>query len=473
MSQERSTASEAKQACNVYTSASVVPSRSDRWAAGIVSGVLIAALFITLPHGRIPLPRVAAFLPVYLTLAIGADVLTTFLLLAEYRATGSRPLALLAVAYTFSATIAVAQACAFPGLFSPSGLFGAQSQTAVWLWAIWHGGFPALAALYGIGRLWARSRLGLPTLGHAAIAVVAGVAAGLVCAVVAYTAPLPILVAGDSYVGGFGGSWQTLVVIASVSLGLTIVLTRLATVLDLWLTVVLLGTLCDVLLTIFAQDRYSLGWYLARVCAVFTSATVALVFLGEFARLSYRFAQLAAVDPLTGLANRRSFDERLEEGLRAFVRTGEPLTLLMIDVDDFKRFNDTYGHVAGDAALRGIADAIREVVNRPRDVVARYGGEEFVIVLSDTPLEGALSVAERIRVEVVRRRIPHKGNRAAPYVTVSLGAASARGGSPDARELIERADIALYRAKGAGRNRIEADASPLDLTARAESGSVM
>jgi diguanylate cyclase (GGDEF)-like protein len=206
---------------------------------------------------------------------------------------------------------------------------------------------------------------------------------------------------------------------------------------------------------------------------VVTSVTVALVFLGEFARLSYRFAQLAAVDPLTGLANRRSFDERLEEGLRAFMRTGEPLTLLMIDVDDFKRFNDTYGHVAGDGALRAIADAIRDVVNRPRDVVARYGGEEFVIVLSDTPLEGALSVAERIRIEVVRRRIPHKANRAAPYVTVSLGAASARGGSPDARELIERADTALYRAKDAGRNRVEADPSPRDAGVRAETGSAM
>jgi diguanylate cyclase (GGDEF)-like protein len=422
--------------------------------AGIVAGVLVVAAIVTLPGGSRPLPVVNAFLPIYLTLAATGDALTAFLLLVQFRAGGSRPLALLAVAYTFTAVIAVAQACSFPGLFSPAGLFATRSQTSVWLWAMWHGGFPLIVTLYAISRRTTSDTFEQRPRRDVVVVAAAGLAIGLACATLAYMAPLPVLVQGISYIGGFNGTWQTVLGLAVLGLVATIALTRLATALDLWLVVVLVGGLCDATLTIFAHERYSVGWYLSRVYAVVTSITVALVFIAELTRLYHRFVRLASVDALTGLANRRTFDERIDEAHRSAVRSGEPYALLMIDVDDFKRFNDTYGHVAGDATLRAVAGAIAAVVHRPHDVVARYGGEEFAVILPGTTLDAGAVVADRVRNEVLARRIPHRSNRAGPFVTVSLGVGGSDVADAETTAVIERADAALYRAKEAGRNRV-------------------
>jgi diguanylate cyclase (GGDEF)-like protein len=422
------------------TSAQAVPSLAERWSAAIVAGLVVAAVAITLPFGSRPLPAIAAFLPVYLTLAATGD---------------ARPLALLAVAYSATAVVAVAQACAFPGLFSPDGLFGAHAQTAVWLWAVWHGGFPLLVMLYAIGRRTLRDGIAVQPRSVVFAVLGAGVALGVLAAAVTYVEPLPVLVQGTSYIGGFAGTWQTVIGLAVVGLVVTVTLTRLSTALDLWLAVVLVSTLGEVILTVFSHDRFSVGWYLSRVFSVVTSLTVALVFVVELARLYHRFAWLASVDALTGLANRRTFDERIEAEQRDALRTGDPCALLMIDVDDFKRYNDTYGHVAGDAALRTVAHAIESVVHRPRDVVARFGGEEFAVVLPLTAPDAAAILAERIRSEVVARRVPHRANRAGPFVTISIGVAGAAPGDADPTVMIERADVALYRAKEAGRNCVQ------------------
>jgi len=440
----------------VSTSALTIPSAAERWSAACLCVLLVVATLVTLPIGSRPLPVVFAFLPIYLTLAAIADAFTAFLLLVQFSGQGSRPLALLAIAYTFTAVLAAAQACAFPNVFAPTGLFGAHSQTAVWIWAFWHGGFPAFVALYAIGRRTANEGFEPRPLAAVAVILGCGLALGLAAAAIAFVAPLPVLVQGNSYVGGFAGTWQTVIGLAVLGLIATVVLTRMASVLDLWLVVVLLGGLCDVTLTILAHERFSVGWYLSRVISVFTSITVALVFVAELSRLYHRFSRLASVDALTGIANRRSFDERIEDERRATARGGEPFALLMIDVDDFKGYNDAYGHVAGDVALRAVADAIVAVVHRPRDLVARFGGEEFAVLLPATTLDAAVVVGERIRNEVAARRIPHRASRAAPFVTISLGAAAGMAEEADAAALIGRADAALYRAKASGRNRVAA-----------------
>jgi diguanylate cyclase (GGDEF)-like protein len=165
-------------------------------------------------------------------------------------------------------------------------------------------------------------------------------------------------------------------------------------------------------------------------------------------------ARLSRSDDLTGLANRRSLTEFIEHGWRAAQREQQPLSVLMIDIDHFKAYNDAYGHPQGDTCLRAVAEAIARVVSRATDLVARYGGEEFVAVLGNTPLEGALDVAEQVRAAIERLAIPH---RAAPghVVTVSVGATSslpARNTRPDAS--LAAADRALYAAKAEGRNRV-------------------
>lgn len=167
---------------------------------------------------------------------------------------------------------------------------------------------------------------------------------------------------------------------------------------------------------------------------------------------------LSAIDGLTGLANRRHFDHALAAEWSRAGRERRPLSLVLLDADCFKPFNDMYGHPAGDEVLRMVASCLRVGLQRPADLAARYGGEEFAVLLPETGSQGAMLVAERIRREVVARRVPH-GGAAAGFVSVSLGVASVvpRDGDPPV-SLVERADAALYQAKRRGRNRAEAHA---------------
>ena len=166
--------------------------------------------------------------------------------------------------------------------------------------------------------------------------------------------------------------------------------------------------------------------------------------------------QLSTTDALTGIANRRAYDEYLELEWRRMLRNSTPLSLIICDIDFFKKYNDHYGHKAGDHCLHTVAQSIREIATRPDDFVARYGGEEFAVVLPDTKEEGALYVAEKIRMAVFQHHIPHEDSAAEPYVTLSLGIATiqpplATGFSTTS--LFRVADNALYEAKRQGRNR--------------------
>jgi len=168
-----------------------------------------------------------------------------------------------------------------------------------------------------------------------------------------------------------------------------------------------------------------------------------------------RLQQLALIDGLTGVANRRQLDATLAREWRHCMRTHASLALLMVDVDHFKRYNDHYGHLAGDACLRSVAQALQDNVRRPHDLVGRFGGEEFVCVLPDTPFEGAEQRAHVLEGAVRALALPHV--RSDPgIVTVSIGAAvtlPARG--EEFASLIEAADQLLYAAKQAGRGQVK------------------
>lgn len=166
---------------------------------------------------------------------------------------------------------------------------------------------------------------------------------------------------------------------------------------------------------------------------------------------------LANIDGLTELPNRRQFDAVFAAEWSRAKRTGQPLCVAWLDVDFFKRYNDSYGHAKGDQALQAVARTLRKRVQRPADLVARYGGEEFVVIMPDTPIEGATELAERLRIGVEGLSIPHKRSSAAVCLTVSIGVACTIADvSPNAEALLQRADERLYRAKKAGRNRVMA-----------------
>lgn len=167
-------------------------------------------------------------------------------------------------------------------------------------------------------------------------------------------------------------------------------------------------------------------------------------------------ARLAGTDSLTGLYNRRALDETLEREWRRAVGGDRPLAILFVDIDHFKRYNDTYGHQVGDEVLATVSRCIAQQAARLGDVVARYGGEEFVVVLPDTPRGGALVVAERVRLGVRMLGIEHEGSEVG-FVTVSVGVAVWHpdgASAPHIAAIVEAADQALYRAKADGRNRV-------------------
>jgi diguanylate cyclase (GGDEF)-like protein len=168
-----------------------------------------------------------------------------------------------------------------------------------------------------------------------------------------------------------------------------------------------------------------------------------------------RLERLSSLDPLTGLANRRGLDGFLEMEWRRARRDREPLSVILIDVDHFKPFNDTYGHPAGDTCLRRVAEVLSDASHRPGDMAARYGGDEFAVVLSQTGASGARVVADLLRTRVEALRIPHRDSPASSVVTISIGVATivpTAEGSAD--QLLGAADGALYTAKREGRNRV-------------------
>jgi diguanylate cyclase (GGDEF)-like protein len=158
-------------------------------------------------------------------------------------------------------------------------------------------------------------------------------------------------------------------------------------------------------------------------------------------------------DPLTGINNRRFFDENLQDFMKSLSRSGGTMSLLLIDIDFFKKYNDTYGHIEGDKCLKTIAGILQETVTRAGDFVARYGGEEFAVVLPNTDEEGARMIAEKLHQNIRKQRIPHESSEAAPHVTISIGGTTGKvEHTQSEEEYIQRADEMLYAAKQNGRN---------------------
>jgi diguanylate cyclase (GGDEF)-like protein len=176
----------------------------------------------------------------------------------------------------------------------------------------------------------------------------------------------------------------------------------------------------------------------------------------RLAQANRMLQRLAAVDSLTSTANRRRFDTTLKQEWRRAVRSQKPLSLLMVDIDFFKAYNDHYGHQQGDECLRRVSEALGRGASRPGDLVARYGGEEFAILLADTDRHGANTVAEKVRSAVEELRIGHDASTVESVVTVSIGVATQLADKEGSTAiLVALADAALYEAKRGGRNRVE------------------
>ncbi len=170
---------------------------------------------------------------------------------------------------------------------------------------------------------------------------------------------------------------------------------------------------------------------------------------------NFRLENLSFTDGLTGIANRRSFNEYIDKAWKNSIRTGTALSLIMVDIDSFKLYNDNYGHLKGDDCLISVARTLAASINRPMDFVARYGGEEFIFVLPDTDSAGALKLAQRIKENIREMSMPHEYSSVSEFVTLSQGVASTYPVNADLLEdFIHNSDMAMYKSKELGRNLI-------------------
>ncbi|KVP61635.1 sensor domain-containing diguanylate cyclase [Burkholderia ubonensis] len=438
--------------------------RRQFWFAALSALVILLTLGIAAPHANVALPAVEPFMPMCALTVFTTAGIAAFFLGAQFAVTRQPVLGALGGAYAFTALAVALQLLTFPGVFAPHGLLGALPQSAAWMWIFWHAGFPSfvLLALFARERM-ARKAISAQRMRGWTIALIGGPAAtaALLC-VLALNVPLPpaFRPPGDAAVLPVNAVALVVWALNALALAAVLLTGRLRTTLDLWLAIAVLACLTDTTLNLLSTNRFTVGWYVARVFSMFTPGVLVCVLAWEVTMLYQRLFEAHATlmrssarDGLTGVYNRSHFNDHFHLLFLQARRQGEPLSLLMVDVDHFKAYNDAFGHVKGDACLIAVANALTGVVRRPADLVARYGGEEFAIVLPNTGARGARLVAEEAREAVLRLNLPTRGP--AGRVSVSVGCATAAPDEPMMPDaLIEAADAALYRAKDAGRNRI-------------------
>jgi diguanylate cyclase (GGDEF)-like protein len=436
--------------------------------------VSVAIFLVAAPFARVPLAQVPAFVPMYVASLVICDLITAALLFGQFSVLRWMPLLVLAGGYLFTASITFAYALIFPGLFSLPGLPAAGAQTSSAMYMFWHSGFPLIVIAYARFKpdgLEDAARTQRPL--RSARGPITAMIAAVLAVVIAYT--LFATLGRDSIPVFLDGNHTTVLGHVVLSLVWTLSLVALLTVwrrkphtaLDMWLLVVMCVWLCDIALAaILNTGRYDLGWYVGRIYGLLAASFLLIVLLlenaGQYTRLirlsvelstaNTALAQLSRQDGLTGLANRRSFDEYLAEQISLASRHKWELALVLCDVDHFKAYNDLYGHQGGDECLRQVAAALQSCCRRPADLAARYGGEEFAIILPDTDLAGAILVAEAVKAAVARMGVPHEKSTTGALVSISGGVAVLASGN--AQQLIASADQALYQAKNLGRNRV-------------------
>lgn len=430
-------------------------------ATCIAAAMLFAALFIFNRLDQL-LPEVKPFLPIYATCIILLEGLTGYLLISQFLSSRRWFLGVIASAYLFLIPLVAIQLMVFPGVFSATGLLDAGSQSAVWIWVFWHGGFPAimllalLAERAGKDTLVPAKNAALWAFNFVSLALLTGIALALLATW--FSQHLPVLISQNSYQQLLHSPFAKIVLLLNIIALIAMAWrSRAGGVLPVWLALALFASLLDVALTLFAGSRFSVGWYAARVSSTLSATVLLGVLLWEINRLylnmrrsNEQLYKLTILDSLTGVYNRRFLDNQLLQELEIAARKRNSLALMLLDVDHFKAFNDQYGHLLGDRCLHQIAQCIAQHLLRPADFVARYGGEEFAIVLPDTDSRGAMLVAEKLRQKLADLVILHQNKPV--HITASIGVVISSDGQHSPASLLQHADKALYQAKGNGRN---------------------
>ncbi|TDN61633.1 sensor domain-containing diguanylate cyclase [Paraburkholderia sp. BL10I2N1] len=432
--------------------------------AGACAMLGLLTLAVAAPRAQQTLPAIMPFMPMCALTVFTTSGIAAFLLSARFTATQQPMLGALGGAYAFTAITVALQLLMFPGVFTRTGLFGAGPYSAAWMWVFWHAGFPLLVILAALlrdrfpsrpidlphGDLWRWALIGVPV----ALAVALGVLA------IHANLAEPFHMAPETDV--LSGRRTVLVICSLNVVAIVVVLFkgRLRTVLDLWVAIAVLTSFVDASLNLLSMVPFTVGWYVARIFSMLAPGVLVCVLVWEvtvlYRQLSEAHASLlqsSTRDALTLVYNRSYFNDQFPREFDRSTRNGQPLSLIMVDVDNFKHYNDAFGHLRGDACLSAIASALAGTARRPGDFVARYGGEEFALVLPDTGADEASDIAEQARLAVMHLGLP--APVPAGQITISAGCATSQRNMPATPSgLVQAADAALYDAKRAGRNRV-------------------
>ena len=430
----------------------IPPGWFQRAAAVCVILLAMALTAVSVHYGNQSVQAGLAIVPAFGGMICFVNLFTAIVLVGQARPGQVALAAKLAAAYLFSGLVVIPNLLSFPGLFTDGVVIGGVG-TAIWLWLGRDTGF-ALFVMYFA--LTAKSHKRSRTRGITILAM--GVAAAVLVVIAAtWGLPyLPVVTDGTDYhrlnILGIG----PFVVLCNLA-ALFLVARRLqaSNTIDLWLAVAL-GVAClDITTRLVGSARFTAGWYCGQGLALLGAMTVFVAMLFESLRLSalkteltMTLERLSLTDPLTELPNRRAFDQAFNAEWRRAEREALPVSVLMIDIDHFKGYNDSLGHPAGDRCLRRVAWALGRAARRPYDLTARFGGEEFAVLLPNTDAAGAAKMAEKVRASIAALRIAHPQS-VRGVVTVSVGLATGYPHDPmlDPALLVERADQALYRAK--------------------------
>jgi diguanylate cyclase (GGDEF)-like protein len=428
------------------------------WVLGACVALALATLPLTRPAAVEPL----AVVPTVMAVAAFAQLLTAFLLYNQYRGSHYPPLAVLALAYAGTGILGIAYVIAF-SLLSADFIVPVAGRVP-WLYFAMHFYFAAYVLLFVV---WEKLCRRFDAFGGGAGLAMA---TALAVAVIAFTIVVLVRQHGAVYLAGSAAidverivATPALLAFELIACAAVLLSSRRRRIVHLWVGVVVAISFCALLLGwATLGERSAAAAYAGRIEWLASASILAVALLAGLYRIVLSLTSSNATlyeqsvsDELTGLLNRRGFNGRIEEELRRTQRKAESLALLFVDIDDFKRYNDGFGHPAGDAALGAVARVIRSSLRRAADVGCRIGGEEFAVLLPETDDQGAVDVAERIRNGVRRLGIMQGADARHRVLTVSVGVASTSAHpTSDALELTRRADRALYAAKNAGRDAV-------------------
>lgn len=462
-----------------------------RWRLIVSLVIVIIAGFIVV-FGDIHLPPFPQFTTFHASFIFIGDTIIGFLLLGQFHYSRLPSYLILSGAYLFNALTTITFLFTFPGALMAEGCVIGGAQSAIWVWHFWHILFPAIIIL----ALLVHVRFKAYRIEHGGIAItamLAGVlllAAAVAIAVTLYHDALPVLLGNQEppLTEAFYLAGATAATVTLIALLFTLRLGQQHAVLYIWLTVVLAAFLADIIASLGAHDRYTLGWYGGRIESMIAATILLPVFLSEI-NLLYRqvgsvMEQLASAnsslqalvrekddvmatlkqrevemshmayhDQLTALPNRRLLMDRLQQALAQATHFRRPLAVMFMDLDHFKEINDSLGHHVGDELLRKVAERLKGYI-RGGDTVSRIGGDEFIIVMSELhrPLDATL-VAEKALVALAE---PFHCLGHELKISTSIGIAVCPADhSHEPTSLINNADAAMYQAKTKGRNRYQ------------------